>query len=86
MTMMHWLWLGAIVMLVLSLAALLPPLLREHAVVAPDEDKLRAIYQAQLAELEQERTRGNLADAEHAQASPTRISQRLGSEPSSTRS
>ena len=68
MTMMHWLWLGAIVMLVLSLAALLPPLLREHAVAAPDEDKLRAIYQAQLAELEQERTRGNLADAEHAQA------------------
>ena len=71
MNMMYWLWLGAIVMLVLSLAVLLPPLLKEHAApqaTLPNEATLRALYKTQLAELEQERTRGNLADAEHAQA------------------
>lgn len=71
MTMMHWLWLGAIVLLVVCLATLLPPLLKEYSApktAEPDEQALRIIYRAQLAELEQERARGNLADAEHAQA------------------
>nr|WP_226858437.1 c-type cytochrome biogenesis protein CcmI [Diaphorobacter aerolatus] len=70
MTMMHWLWLGAIVLLLLCLAVLLPPLLREAATQPPlrDEQTLRALYQGQRAELEQERARGNLGDGEYAQA------------------
>ena len=71
MTPMHLLWLGAIVMLVLSLAVLLPPLLQEHSTRQSDQtDKsaLRALYKTQLAELEQEHARGNLAEAEYAQA------------------
>lgn len=70
MTPMHWLWLGALALLLLSLALLLPPLLAEVTPAAPqrDETALRSLYQAQLAELERERQGGRLGEAEHAQA------------------
>lgn len=70
MTSMHWLWLGAIALMLLSLAVLLPPLLEEAEPVAAERDEamLRRLYQAQLAELEQERQGLRLSETDHAQA------------------
>ncbi|CAM4328585.1 c-type cytochrome biogenesis protein CcmI [Comamonas aquatilis] len=70
MTAMHWLWLGAIALMLLSLAVLLPPLLTETTSVPAERDevKLRRLYQAQLAELEQERQGSRLSETDHAQA------------------
>ena len=52
MSAMHWLWLAAIALMLLSLAVLLPPLLAEIPLPASDPDEaLRRLYQAQLAEL-----------------------------------
>jgi len=70
MTPMHWLWLGALALIVLSLAVLVPPLLAEHA--SADENRndavLRRLYQAQWEELEREQRAGHLSAADHAQA------------------
>ncbi|GGH59166.1 c-type cytochrome biogenesis protein CcmI [Comamonas phosphati] len=73
MTPMHWLWLGAIALMLLSLAVLLPPLLTDgpaelSAAKGHDEATLRRLYRAQLAELEQERLGARLSEAGHAQA------------------
>ena len=69
MTSMHWLWLGAIALMLLSLAVLLPPLLVENPSPAGEADEaLRRLYQTQLAELEQERLGGRLNEADYAQA------------------
>ena len=69
MTAMHWLWLGAIALMLLSLAVLLPPLLAEAPLPASDPDEaLRRLYQAQLAELKLERSGGRLSETDHAQA------------------
>lgn len=70
MTPMHWLWLGALALILLSLAVLLAPLLREHA--GPGEIRsdavLRSLYQAQWEELAREQRAGHLSDLEHGQA------------------
>lgn len=69
MSSMHWLWLGAIALMLLSLAVLLPPLLAEIPLPASDPDEaLRRLYQAQLAELKLERSGGRLSETDHAQA------------------
>lgn len=70
MSPMYWLWLGAIALMLLSLAILLPPLLKEMppAPAGQDEATLRRLYRAQLAELEQERQGGRLSEDDHAQA------------------
>lgn len=69
MSAMHWLWLGAIALMLLSLAVLLPPLLAEVPMPASDPDEaLRRLYQAQLAELTLERSGGRLSETDHAQA------------------
>lgn len=69
MSAMHWLWLGAITLMLLSLAVLLPPLLAEVPLSARDPDEaLRRLYQAQLAELKLERSGGRLSETDHAQA------------------
>lgn len=73
MTPMHWLWLGAIALMLLSLAVLLPPLLTDgpaeaSAVAGHDEATLRRLYRAQRAELEQDRLGARLSEADHAQA------------------
>lgn len=69
MSAMHWLWLGAIALMMLSLAVLLPPLLAEVPLSASDPDEaLRRLYQAQLAELTLERSGGRLSETDHAQA------------------
>lgn len=69
MTAMHWLWLGAIALMLLSLAVLLPPLLAESPpLVGESDEALRRLYQTQLGELEQERLGGRLNEADHAQA------------------
>lgn len=71
MTALHGLWLGAITLMLISLAVLLPPLLKE--VSAANEDPrdagaLRGLYQAQLTELEQQWHSGYLTEDGHAQA------------------
>ncbi|MGB6095314.1 MAG: c-type cytochrome biogenesis protein CcmI [Comamonas thiooxydans] len=69
MSAMHWLWLGAIALMLLSLAVLLPPLLAEAPLPASDPDEaLRRLYQAQLTELKLERSGGRLSETDHAQA------------------
>ena len=69
MTSMHWLWLGAIALILLSLAVLLPPLLVENlSPVGEADEALRRLYQTQLVELEQEWLGGRLNDADYAQA------------------
>ena len=69
MSAMHWLWLGAIALMLLSLAVLLPPLLAEVPLPASDPDEaLRRLYQAQLTELKLERSGGRLSETDHAQA------------------
>ncbi|MDN5507656.1 MAG: c-type cytochrome biogenesis protein CcmI, partial [Comamonas sp.] len=69
MSAMHWLWLGAIALMLLSLAVLLPPLLAEAPLPASDPDEaLRRLYQAQLAELKLERSGGRLSETDHAEA------------------
>ena len=69
MTSMHWLWLGAIALMLLSLAVLLPPLLVENlSPVGEADEALRRLYQTQLVELEQEWLGGRLNDADYAQA------------------
>ena len=69
MSAMHWLWLGATALMLLSLAVLLPPLLAEVPLPASDPDEaLRRLYQAQLAELKLERSNGRLSETDHAQA------------------
>lgn len=69
MTAMHWLWLGAIALMLLSLAVLLPPLLAENSSTTCESDEaMRRLYQAQLAELKLERSGGSLSETDHAQA------------------
>ena len=69
MTSMHWLWLGAIALMLLSLGVLLPPLLVENlSPVGEADEALRRLYQTQLVELEQEWLGGRLNDADYAQA------------------
>lgn len=70
MTTMYWLWFGVVAMLLLSLAVLLAPLLKEGTppILGKDEASLRTLYRGQLAELGQEHIRGNLGNAEHVQA------------------
>lgn len=74
MTSLQWLWLGALALMVLSLAVLLPPLFRTvagaegQAASGQDAERLRALYQAQLAELAQQQRNGFLSAEAHAQA------------------
>lgn len=70
MTPMHWLWLGALALIVLSLAVLLPPLLQEHAAASENRNDavLRRLYQAQWEELARDHRAGHLSEQEHAQA------------------
>ena len=63
------LWLGALALVLLCLAVLLPSLLRDAAQpVTGSDDALRALYQAQLQELAREHRAGNLDAADLAQA------------------
>lgn len=63
------LWLGALALVLLCLAVLLPSLLRDAAQpVTGSDDALRALYQAQLQELAREHRAGNLDVADLAQA------------------
>lgn len=63
------LWLGALALVLLCLAVLLPSLLRDAAQpVTGSDDALRALYQAQLQELAREHGAGNLDAADLAQA------------------
>lgn len=74
MTSLQWLWLGALALMVLSLAVLLPPLFRTEPEAGPegatgqDAERLRALYQAQLTELAQQQRNGFLSGEAHAQA------------------
>lgn len=70
MTPMHWLWQGALALMVLSLAVLLPPLLRDHAAASENRNDavLRRIYQAQWDELAREQQAGHLSAQNRAQA------------------
>lgn len=70
MTELHALWLGALVLLLVSLLVLLPTLLKEQA-AAPlhsTDETLRNLYRAQLDELDRELHAGNLSAADRAQA------------------
>ena len=75
------LWLGALALVLLCLAVLLPSLLRDAAQPVPgSDDALRALYQAQLQELAREHGAGNLDAADLAQAEdelPRRLLQEL---------
>lgn len=63
------LWLGALALVLLCLAVMLPSLLRDAAQpVTGSDDALRALYQAQLQELAREHRAGNLDAADLAQA------------------
>ena len=63
------LWLGALALVLLCLAVLLPSLLRDAAQpVTGSDDALRALYQAQLQELAREHRAGSLDAADLAQA------------------
>ncbi len=70
MTPMYWLWLGALALMVLSLAVLLPPLLKEHAAASESRNDavLRRLYQAQWDELAREQRAGHLSAQDRAQA------------------
>lgn len=70
MSSMHWLWLGALALILLSLAVLLAPLLREHAPAGDSRNDavLRRIYQSQWEELAREQRAGHLSEQDHAQA------------------
>lgn len=70
MTPMHWLWLGALALILLSLAVLLAPLLREYAPAGDSRNDavLRRIYQSQWEELAREQRAGHLSEPDHAQA------------------
>lgn len=70
MTPMHWLWLGALALIVLSLAVLLPPLLSDNADAGESRDDavLRRLYQAQWDELAREHQAGHLSAPDRAQA------------------
>lgn len=67
---LYVLWLGALVLLLVSLAVLLPSLLKDGdaAPAHSSEDALRSLYRAQLQELVRERAAGNLSDTDFAQA------------------
>lgn len=60
--MSHWLWLGA--MMLVALALLLWPLLRRADTGFARRDYELSVYRAQLEELERERARGLLGEAE----------------------
>lgn len=69
MNTMDILWLGALGLVVLSLAALLPSLLKESAAPAHSSDAaLRALYREQMQELAREHRAGNLSEADLVQA------------------
>lgn len=69
MTDMHALWLGALVLVLLSLAVLLPSLLKDSVhVTNSSEDALRSLYQEQMQELARERRAGNFSEVDLAQA------------------
>ena len=67
---LYVLWFGALALLLVSLAVLLPTLLKDEAAapVRNSEDALRSLYRAQLQELVREREAGNLSDSDFAQA------------------
>lgn len=70
MTPMHWLWLGALALIVLSLAVLLPPLLSDQAAAGESHNDavLRRLYQAQWDELAREHQAGHLSTPDRVQA------------------
>lgn len=70
MTPLHWLWLGATALMLLSLAVLLPPLLQDAGAPSErrDQGALRALYQAQVSELAQQQRSGYLNAEDHAPA------------------
>lgn len=66
---MYVLWLGALGLVLFTLAVLLPSLLRETTPQpSTSDDALRALYRAQMQELAREQTAGNLTEAELLQA------------------
>lgn len=66
---MQELWLGALALVLLSLAVLLPSMLQERAApITHSDDALRALYRAQLQELAREHQAGNLSATDWAQA------------------
>lgn len=81
MSSLYVLWWGALGLLLLSLAGLLPFLLKDgHAAPAHDSDEaLRILYRQQLQDLAREHQAGNLSDADLAQAEGE-LQQRLLSE------
>lgn len=69
MSEMYVLWLGALVLVLVSLAFLLPGLLQDSAApVHTSDDALRALYQQQLQDLAREQRAGNLNAADLGQA------------------
>ena len=70
MSPMHWLWLGALALMLLCLLVLLPPLLGQGA-PGPEQDSeaaLRQLYRGQLDELAAQWRAGQLDQARHDQA------------------
>lgn len=70
MTDLNALWLGALVLLLVSLLVLLPALLKDQA-AAPmhsSDETLRNLYRAQLDELDREQHAGNLSAEDRVQA------------------
>lgn len=70
MSSLYVLWLGALALLLISLAVLLPSLLKEGdaAPARSSDEALRSLYRAQLQELEREHAAGNLSAADWTQA------------------
>lgn len=69
MSSMYVLWLGALGLVVVSLAVLLPSLLRDSAPQpSTSDDALRTLYREQLQELTREQRAGNLNTTELLQA------------------
>lgn len=65
MSNMYVLWMGALGLVLLSLAALIPSLLKDSAPqTTTSDDALRALYRAQMQELSREQAAGYLTDTE----------------------
>lgn len=65
MSNMYVLWMAALGLVLLSLAALIPSLLKDSAPqTTTSDDALRALYRAQMQELSREQAAGYLTDAE----------------------
>lgn len=70
MSPMHWLWLGALALMVLCLLVLLPPLLGQGQPIDEQDNDvaLRQLYRSQLDDLAAQRRAGQLDPIRHDQA------------------